>query len=261
MQPADLTLHTVSSASGPAAVFDVGEGLPIVFVHGYPGRPQDFRWLVPLLPDVRRIGIAFPGLDATPLSSGPDPSVDGRGRFLSGVLDAMGIDRCVMVGHSMGGVLAASVAARQPERVAGLGLVSSIGLSIHNGFRSFRPGLTCALATAPVISTLVRPLITKGFRQAGFPPGVSWSAMQHTLRCAAAIDFAENQAIYAAVRAPTLVAWTEDDRLIESAISTALAAAVPGGPRLSWPTGGHASVKSRAMELAEGLSAWLPTLS
>ncbi len=148
----------------------------------------------------------------------------------------------------------------QPERIAGLGLVSSIGLTIHRGFRNFRPGLTRLLATAPVLSTLARPMITQGFRQAGFPPGISWPAMQHTLRCAAAIDFAENQAIYAAVRAPTLVAWTEDDALIEPEISQALAAAVPDGPRLCWPSGGHASVKTRAVELAAGLSEWLETL-
>lgn len=260
MQPADLTLHAVSTPSGPASVFDVGEGMPVVFVHGYPGRPQDFRWLIPLLPGVRAIGIAMPGLDHTPLSSGPDPSVGGRGRFLSGVLDAMGVSRCVVIGHSMGGVLAASVAAAQPDRVAGLGLVSSIGLTMHQGFRSFRPGLTRTLVTTPVLSTLARPLIVRGFRAAGFPPGVSWPAMQHTLRCAAAIDFDENRAIFSAVQAPTLVAWTEDDLLIEAAISTELAAAMPDGPRLSWPTGGHASVKSRAAELAEGLSAWLATI-
>ena len=260
MLPADLTLNTVSAPSGPVSVFDVGEGRPVVFVHGYPGRPQDFRWLLPHLPRVRAIGIAMPGLDHTPLSSGPDPSVGGRARFLSSVLDAMGVERCVMIGHSMGGVLAASVATQQPDRVAGLGLVSSIGMTIHQGFRSFRPGLTRTLVTTPVLSTLARPLIVRGFRAAGFPPGVSWAAMQHTLRCAAAIDFAENRSIFRAVQAPTLVAWTEDDALIEAAVSTELAAEMPDGPRLSWASGGHASVKSRAAELAEGLAAWLSVL-
>ena len=161
----------------------------------------------------------------------------------------------------MGGVIAAEVAARQPERVAGLALCSSIGLSIHQGFRNVRPRLAEFMATAPVLSALTRPLIESGFRRAGFPPGVSWSAMQHTLRCAAAIDFAENRAIFSAVRVPTLVAWTEDDALIEPAVSVELAAAVPDGPRLCWPTGGHASIKKRATELAAGLQAWMSDIA
>lgn len=257
MTPADLHLQSIPLSTGAATVFDTGAGLPLVFVHGYPGRPQDFRWLIPHLPSFRSVGVALPGLDLTPLSSGSDPSVSGRGRFLSTVLDALKIDRCVLVGHSMGGVLAAELAVRQPERVVGLALCSSIGLSIHNGFRSVRPRLAEFMATAPGLSTLTRPFIESGFRKAGFPPGVSWSAMQHTLRCAAAIDFAENRAIFTAVRVPTLVAWTEDDALIEPAVSVELAAAVPDGPRLCWPTGGHASIKKRAVELAAGLQEWL----
>jgi len=261
MTPAELHLLSIPLPTGEATIFDTGAGRPVVFVHGYPGRPQDFRWLVPLLSSTRAVGVALPGLDLTPLSSGPDPSVAGRGRFLSSVLDALQIDRCVLVGHSMGGVLAAEIAARQPDRVAGLALCSSIGLSIHQGFRNVRPRLAEFMATAPGLSVLTRPLIEAGFRSAGFPPGVSWPAMQHTLRCAAAIDFAENRAIFSAVRAPTLVAWTEDDALIEPAVSVELAAAVPDGPRLCWPTGGHASVKKRAVELAEGMQAWLDELA
>ena len=62
------------SSTGAATVFDTGAGLPLVFVHGYPGRPQDFRWLIPHLPSFRSVGVALPGLDLTPLSSGSDPS-------------------------------------------------------------------------------------------------------------------------------------------------------------------------------------------
>ena len=120
-----------------------------------------------------------------------------------------------------------------------------------------RPKLVRFLATAPVISSLMRPTIEQGFRSAGFPPGVSWAAMQHTLRCAAAIDFAENRAIFEAVRAPTFMAWTGDDRIIEAAVPEELAGVVPDGPRLVWATGGHASIKKRAAELAEGLAPWL----
>ena len=260
MKPADLTLKRISIPSGDVSIFDEGIGETVVFVHGYPGRPQDFRWLTPLLPGVRAVGIALPGLDLTPLSTAPAAGVPERGQFLSAVLDALSIQRCVLVGHSMGGGLVAEVAARQPERVAGLALISSIGMRPHKGIRRSPAGLISRIASAPVLSTVMRPLVVRGFQQLGFPRGISWEAMQHTLRCAAAIDFSGLRESFASVSAPTMVAWTEDDALIETAVFEELATALPDGPRVSWPTGGHASVKSRAAELAAVMRPWLLSL-
>jgi pimeloyl-ACP methyl ester carboxylesterase len=50
MTPAEFHLQSLPLPTGEAMVFDTGAGPPVVFIHGYPGLPQDFRWLVPQLP-------------------------------------------------------------------------------------------------------------------------------------------------------------------------------------------------------------------
>jgi len=54
---------------------------------------------------------------------------------------------------------------------------------------------------------------------------------------------------------PTLVAWAEDDRLIEPEIFAEQTALCPDGPRLGFDTGGHNIQKTRAVELADALLA------
>lgn len=71
-------------------------------------------------------------------------------------LDAVGVERPVLVGHSLGGAIAVHFAAHHPERVARLVLVSAGGLG-----REVHPVLRfCALPLAPAVLWLItrRPL-------------------------------------------------------------------------------------------------------
>src|SRR5438477_631419 len=56
------------------------------------------------------------------------PSAARYARLLDGVLDALGIERAVLVGNSIGGATALRYAATHPERVAGLVLENPSGL-------------------------------------------------------------------------------------------------------------------------------------
>ncbi len=49
---------------------------------------------------------------------------------MSEVIDALGLTYPVIVGHSMGGVVAAAAVPQRPEGIAALGLLSSLGLSV-----------------------------------------------------------------------------------------------------------------------------------
>ncbi len=64
--------------------------------------------------------------------TGPDPSgrytVARDVRLLTGLLDHLRIDNALLVGSSLGGNIAFTLAAEQPERVAGLVLINSGGL-------------------------------------------------------------------------------------------------------------------------------------
>ncbi len=262
MEPATLDLRTLNLPAsegvpgGPVAYADVGEGPTIVLVHGYPGRPADYRWLAPLLPHHRVVLPALPGLGDTPAETAPDPTMGGRGRFLAAFLDALDL-RGALVGHSQGSGLACVAASLRPERVPKLVLLAPIGRRRHKGLKRSQPELGHKLMAATWLAPLTVPFMRWSFGALGFPRGISDEVMRHTVYASAHISFDELNAAYGALKADILIANADDDPLIEPAITDELAELLPG-TRLRWPTGGHGIIKSRATELAEALEAFWP---
>lgn len=112
-----------TTCAGVRIRFDVrGEGPPILFLHGLAcGRRMWAGALRRLASDYRCIVPDFPGHGA---SSTPDePHHYGEAAFARAalaVLDHLGIERAVVVGHSMGGGIAYELAIAHPARVAAL---------------------------------------------------------------------------------------------------------------------------------------------
>lgn len=259
----ELTLRRVPLSGGRAAhCVDLGEGPDtLVLLHGYPGRPHDFRWMLAgLAAQVRVLLPAMPGLGLTPLSAGPAVDLDGRVAFLQELLDALGLERMVLGGHSMGGGMALRLAERWPARVRGLALLASVGPRPHLGLRRSRPDLAASLLDQRALDPLTRPLLRAAFRALGFPTGISDAALRHTVACASATDFDAIRRAALALQAPTFLAHADDDPLVESEITDALAGICPPGPRLRFATGGHGLPKTRAAALNAALLEWIPSL-
>ena len=102
-----------------------GTGTPLVLVHGYPLDHHLWDEVVPLLedtfdviaPDLRGFG------ESTLANS--SPKIEDYAEDIAGLLDYLGIQKTAIAGHSMGGYVALAFARLYPERVTGLGLVSS----------------------------------------------------------------------------------------------------------------------------------------
>lgn len=250
--PADPPLQTIATALGPVQVTDTGTGPAVVALHGAPGSHRDFRWLEPALPGLRTVRVDLPGFGATPWSTLPDRAPAGRARILEPLLDALGIDRCVVVGHSIGGPVAIA-AALASDRVTGVALVASPGLRPHKTYRYVRPGLWSRLLDVPGVATLTRPMMRWGFNVAGFPRSTPDAELVSTCLTFGALDFAAMRKRVHALRTPTLLAWADDDPLIERSVFEELAHAAPEGPRLRFATGGHNLQKTRAVEIGEAL--------
>ena len=256
--PADPPRRVGHIAGGPFSYTDEGTGPVLIAVHGLPGSARDFRWLGAALPaTVRFIRLDLPGFGGTPLATAPHPGIDARGAFLVAVLQALDIDRCVVIGHSMGGAVALSAAIQAPERVTALALIASIGLRPHHVLRRFAgPPLLARAVDLPLLARPTRVLFRAMLRQLGFTPSqLTDDAVAQTLRCVAALDFAVQIRHAARLKVPALVAWALNDALIERAVSDELAAALPPGPRLVFAAGGHNIQKSQAVELAAALVA------
>jgi len=241
--------------SGSFTYTDEGRGEVVVALHGLPGSVRDWRWLAPALTGVRLVRIDQPGFGGTPRATEPDPSLAARTRFVLAALDALEIDRFVIAGHSMGGPLAMSVAAAS-GRTSGLALLASVGLRPHRLMRKVgrHPDLP-RLFDLPIVGRLLRPPLRAGFLRAGFPASTKDAAILQSMRIFSGLSFPAIRAAAAGVRCPTLLAWAEDDPLVEGAIGLELSRALPAVARVVFPDGGHNVQKTRAIELGDAISA------
>jgi pimeloyl-ACP methyl ester carboxylesterase len=104
-----------------------GEGPPIVLLHGLTATR---RYVVMGSRTLEREGYRVVAYDARGhgrSTAAPDPGAYGYERLardLEAVLDALGLERVVLAGASMGAHTALCFALRHPERVAGLGLIT-----------------------------------------------------------------------------------------------------------------------------------------
>lgn len=236
--------------------FDEGEGPPtFVLVHGLPGSARDFRWLSPLLAtEARAIRMELPGFGSTPLETEPSADVLPRARFVLHCVDALRLERPILVGHSMGGVVCAGAASIAPGRIAGLALIASPGLRVHRGFRQLPRHALSAVLRLPGMSRGLRRPLAAGFRRSGFRHSTHEERV-HTLHCVARTSIPEHAARLRSLRMPLFHAFCEDDPLVEPAV-TAHTATVLGGEVLRFATGGHNPQKHDAIELANELVQW-----
>jgi pimeloyl-ACP methyl ester carboxylesterase len=103
--------------------FAGGDGPPLLLLHGFGGSAWNFTELAPLLAGHRLILPDLPGQGGSaPL---PAPSLAGFADALAGLLDRPAL----VVGHSMGGVVALRLAERHPGLVSGLVLAAPAGIS------------------------------------------------------------------------------------------------------------------------------------
>lgn len=113
--------------TGPATAPDGRPTLPLVWCHGTPNIGAPPR---PLLGPARRLGLRFVAYDRPGYGGStarPDRSVGSAAADVAAVLDALGLDRCAVVGHSGGGPHALACAALLPGRV--VAAVSGAGLA------------------------------------------------------------------------------------------------------------------------------------
>ena len=146
--------HNIEVAGLPTRYLTAGTGPPLVLLHGAGDNALDWRWVLPAL--ARTHHVYAPDLPGSPESARPaaDYSPAFFERFVAGFLDALGIERAVMVGNSLGGLVALRLALSEPARIGTLVLVDAAGLgrTVNPVFTSVNvPGL--AEAATPLWRT------------------------------------------------------------------------------------------------------------
>lgn len=100
-------------------------GLPVVLLHGITASSADWSGVAAALPGRRLIALDARGHGASDWAADEAYQVDMHFADVAMALDDLGIQRCVLVGYSMGGGSAIVGAACLPERVARLVVVDA----------------------------------------------------------------------------------------------------------------------------------------
>lgn len=227
-------------------------------------------WLAELAPSftVLRYDLTGHGL------TGPDPagvySVDRDVALLSGLLQHLGIGPVALVGSSLGGNIAFTFAARQPERVRALVLVNSGGLKRAQ----HRSGKDLPRFAGPLLR-LVPPAALRRF--------LRWMAGDDTVVTAALeqrftdlwrragnreaeferlrqFDAGEPEPLLAAITAPVLVLWGEANPQLPVELAAQFEQKLVSSPRVvrkTYPGAGHLLPLERPRESAADARAFL----
>lgn len=130
-----------------------GEGLPVVLLHGNPGFVYDYALTVleRLAQEFRACAFDRPGHGYSQRPTGDAPTAETQARLLRDALEALEIDRPILVGHSWSGAMILAYALQYPEEVRGLVLLGAVS---HP--RPVSEPVKNALLATPVVGDLIR---------------------------------------------------------------------------------------------------------
>ncbi len=235
---------------------------PLVFLHPFPLDSTFWDDLIGELPSDREaLCVDFPGFgEATPR---PDASVVGVADEVATEIARLG-GRAVLVGCSMGGFVAQSVAVRHPERVAGLVLTGTAAANDPPERRSERdqaiarvaadgPDAYVAQFAGSLLAEPSDPTVrARVLAIAGRASGEGVMGALAALR-----DRPDRRADLARIGAPTLVIAGETDPRTPRAAMQELADGIPGARLVIVPSAGHLAPMERPAEVAAHIRTFL----
>lgn len=116
---------------------DVGDGFPIVFLHGFTGSTRNWALTVPALRDrFRCVSLDHPGHGQSEKATDTAfYALPNMAAVAYAAIREIGIEECYLVGHSMGGMISQHVILDHPQLVRALILVDTAAAPI-TGFES-----------------------------------------------------------------------------------------------------------------------------
>jgi len=253
-------------------------GPPIVMVHGFAASLEAWEpWVRRLGDRYRIITLDLPGHGLTRAPSSYVISLDRYADLVDTFAGRLGIGSYVIVGNSMGGGVAWSLALRHPGHLRGLVLVDSIGWPTPE--KSESTPLVFRLLANPAGRLLLRNIDTRQMAEKGLKSAYVDQALVTPALVNRYVDLSRapgHRAILlnpqpkgaalataetlAAIRTPTLVMHGEADAIIPVATGRALASAIPGAQLVLYPGVGHVPMEQIPERSARDLSLFLKGL-
>ncbi len=273
-----------SERSFPLAVYQQGTGFPILCLHGHPGSADCMKVFTDVLstefhtitPDLRGYGHSQTrtlGAKLSPFTM-QDHLTD-----LKALLDRLGIKKCLILGWSLGGILAMELALRNPDRFSGLILVATAAHPVSNvpqptlpellytliagGLNWLKPGWRWNIETFGRRS-LLRHLLTQHtpaayefLAKAGTPATVKTSRHAHNALNMALAKRYNRVPDLATLDCPCLVMSGENDRHILAQASYETATHLKNSQWIIYPKTAHLFPWEIPTQVNQDIARWL----
>lgn len=237
-------------------------GLPVVFIHGltdshrsYEAMPQAYRMFALTM---RGHG------DATKPDAGYMP--EDMAADVAAFLDAQGIERAVIVGHSMGSIVARAFAHAYPRRVLGLGLLGAFA-SVHAN-----PAVREVLQAVEALGEDIPDDFAREWQQGSLatpvPEAFFEMVIEETRKAPVRVfravlgAFLERDRTFtgAGSLVPTLIIWGDKDAFCARADQDTLVGAFRNSRLITYHGIGHAVHWELPVRAATDVAVWLKTV-
>ncbi len=245
-------LHYVDRGSGPA----------IVMVHGLGGQLRNFSYamLEPLAARHRVILVDRPGSGYSTADDDAEPGIVEQAALLARFIEALGIERPLLVGHSLGGAVSLALATQRPELIRGLALIAPLSQvqdqvpDAFKGLAAIPPSMRRLMAQT--LGTPMSRLTAERTLTAVFAPeippadfavrGGGALSQRPSNIAAASADLAAAHGEMAAIAArygeltmPTSILFGREDAILSPTLHGHRTAAAIPGARIEVIEGGH----------------------
>lgn len=236
----DIELHYESDGSGPPVILIAGM-LSDSASWGVFVDPLAKQFTV-IRPDNRTTGRTKPTLAPT--------SPQQNAADILALMDHLGIQKALIVGHSMGGYIAAELAARAPERCAALTLLCSAPMNLPRSWHLFQT--FCDIRKSGPDGLWLRSLLPWLFHHSFFdtqvhvdaavaaslayPHAQSLDGMQHQLD---ALKQYDPTSLTKVLKTPTLALLAQNDLIVPHSAALDLLEQIPQAQIQTLPNTGH----------------------
>lgn len=245
----------------------------LVMLHGYTGSKENWYPLARSLGGRYRLLMPdLPGWGESERKPGVAYGFPEQAEHVAAFIRALSPERpVVLLGHSMGGGIAALVAARHPQAVAQVGLLNAAGVR----FKDNRFGLDVLAGRNPFAvedAASLHRYVDTVFHDAAAKPWIPWPASA-ALIAKRRGDAAFEQGVLdrigrgedsllpgeeaARIRQPVLLLWCRQDAVIDASALDLYAARIPQARRALLDGCGHMSMMERPRAVAQALTGWI----
>jgi pimeloyl-ACP methyl ester carboxylesterase len=240
-----MQLKTIQTPRVPVQYYEGGSGQPLVFLHGAGGLDLEQTFLNALAQKFHVYAPLLPGYGDSEECAELRDMLDFTLHTWD-VVDALGIEDPILVGFSMGGMIASEMAAVVPKQVSRLALIAPVGLWLDDHpipdlfsampfelpkylFHDEEAGAKAIGANIDLTSPdFLQTFLVRNARQLGAAGKILFPIPERGLR----------ERLYR-IKAKTLIIWGESDKFVPAAYAHAFQAALPHASLVLIPEAGH----------------------